>query len=46
MKLIIFGSTGGAGRQIVTQALEKGVLYRESEKFTIEQPTVTIIGDL
>ena len=35
MKVIIFGSTGGTGRQIVTQALEQGheVLFEFLNRF-------------
>ena len=44
MKLIIFGATGGTGRQVVTQALEQGhdvtTFARGPEKLQIGQGNV------
>ncbi len=47
MKLIIFGSTGGTGRQIVTQALEQGhdvtAFARSPEKFDQKHEKLQVI---
>ncbi len=50
MKLIIFGSTGGTGRHLVTQALEKGhkvtAFVRRPEKLKVDHPNLRIVqGD-
>ena len=47
MKLVIFGSTGGTGRQIVTQALEQGhdvtAFARSPEKFDQKHEKLKIV---
>ena len=48
MKLIIFGSTGGIGRQVVAQALEQGhdvsAVTRSPEKFDQSYERLKVIG--
>ncbi|NOY67013.1 MAG: SDR family oxidoreductase [Gammaproteobacteria bacterium] len=51
MKLIIFGSTGGTGRHLVAQALEKGhdvtAFARKPEKIKADHPGVKVVkGDV
>ena len=51
MKLIIFGATGGTGRQCVDQALAQGhqvtAFVRQSAALTVQHPDLTIIqGDI
>ena len=51
MKLIIFGATGGTGRQCVDQALAQGhevtAFVRQPEALTVQHPDLTIIqGDI
>lgn len=51
MKLAVFGATGGTGRQVVWQALERGdlvqVLVRNPTKLDITHPNLTVItGDV
>ena len=51
MKLIIFGATGGTGRQCVDQALAQGhqvtAFVRQPEALAIQHPDLTIIqGDI
>ncbi|NUO83862.1 SDR family oxidoreductase [candidate division KSB1 bacterium] len=50
-RLLIIGATGGSGRQLVTQALERGyvvtALAREPSKLHIEHPQLTVVkGDV
>ncbi len=50
-RLLIIGATGGTGRQLVAQALERGysvtALVRNSAKMKIEHPQLTVIqGDV
>ncbi len=50
-KILIIGATGGTGRQLVLQALERGfsvtALVRDSAKLGIEQPNLRIVqGDV
>ncbi|HHP7230169.1 MAG TPA: NAD(P)-dependent oxidoreductase [Xenococcaceae cyanobacterium] len=51
MKLVIFGSTGGTGRQVVQQALEQGHIVtaftRNPAKLKIQHPNLNIVqGDV
>ncbi|MEB3210731.1 MAG: NAD(P)H-binding protein, partial [Leptolyngbyaceae bacterium] len=51
MKLVIFGSTGGTGREVVQQSLADGhhvtAFARNPEKLTIQHPNLTIVqGDV
>ncbi|MDH3351659.1 MAG: NAD(P)H-binding protein, partial [Gammaproteobacteria bacterium] len=51
MKILIFGATGTVGRELVTQALEKGhevtAFARNPSKLEIEHPSLEIIeGDV
>ena len=51
MKIIIFGATGGTGKELVKQSLEKGheitVLVRNPQKFSFNDKRVNIIkGDV
>jgi len=51
MKLVIFGATGGIGRQVVNQALSQGhtvtAFAREASKVGIEHPNLRIaLGDV
>ena len=51
MKLLIFGATGGVGRQVVEQALEQGhtvtAFARNPAKLTLRHPKLTAIrGDV
>ncbi len=51
MKLIIFGSTGGTGTQLVTQALEKGhdvtAFARRAEKLKLDHQRLRLVkGDV
>jgi len=47
MKLLIIGATGGSGRQLVTQALERGhavtALVRNPAKMKVDHPQLTVI---
>jgi len=47
MKLIIFGATGGTGRQLVAQALEQGhevtAYVRNPAKLNVQHPKLTVI---
>ena len=50
MKLIVFGSTGGIGRQVVAQALEAGhrvtAVARRPETLTIQHERLRVVrGD-
>lgn len=51
MKIVIFGASGGTGRQIVAQALEQGhavtAFVRSPEKFSLEHENLVVIeGDV
>ena len=51
MKIVVFGATGGAGRHVVAQALEKGyavtAFTRSSHKLTLEDDNLTVFeGDI
>jgi putative NADH-flavin reductase len=51
MKVVVFGSTGGTGRQLVEQALEEGhqvtALARHPEKFPMQHEHLRIVqGDV
>ncbi len=51
MKIIIFGSTGGTGRQVVTQALEQGhdvtAFARSPEKINLKHKKLQVVqGDV
>ena len=51
MKLLVFGATGGTGRQCVDQALAQGhqvtAFVRQSAALTVQHPDLTIIqGDI
>ena len=51
MKLLVFGATGGTGRQCVDQALAQGhqvtAFVRQPEALTVQHPDLTIIqGDI
>jgi putative NADH-flavin reductase len=51
MKLIVFGATGGTGRQLVDQALSQGhqvtAFVRQPAVLTVQHPDLTIIqGDI
>jgi putative NADH-flavin reductase len=51
MKLLVFGSTGGAGRQLVEQALAQGhavtAFARNPEKLDVEHPSLKVVqGDV
>ncbi len=51
MKMIIFGSTGRTGRQLVTQALEQGhavtAFVRDAARLAIEDENLTLVtGDV
>lgn len=47
MKLVIFGATGGTGRQLVAQALEAGhavtAYVRTASKLNMQHPNLTIV---
>ena len=50
-KLLIIGATGGTGRQLVTQALERGyavtALVRDPSKLRVDHPQLTVVqGDV
>ncbi len=50
-RVLIVGATGGTGRQLVTQALERGyavtALVRDSSRFQVDHPQLTVIqGDV
>lgn len=48
MRILIIGATGGTGRQLVTQALERGwsvsALVRSPHKLRLTHPNLTVIG--
>src|SRR5947209_18403960 len=51
MKVVIFGATGGTGRQLIEQALAQGHIVtafdRSLARFTVEHPNLTLIqGDV
>ena len=51
LRLLIIGATGGTGRQLVTQALERGhtvtALVRDPSRLQVDHPRLTVIqGDV
>src|SRR5690242_16846852 len=46
-RVLIIGATGGTGRQLVTQALERGLLVtalvRDPSKLSVEHPRLTVL---
>jgi putative NADH-flavin reductase len=51
MKILLFGATGGTGRQVLTQALQQGhsvtAIVRDPSKITVSNPNLNIIqGDV
>lgn len=47
MKLAVFGATGGVGRQLVTQGLDRGhsvtAFVRDARRLPVEHPALTIV---